>query len=838
MNITSKLALRHLKLNKLRTTFTSLCVASSICIMIIISAFLGTMFDLMIRSEIEQNGSWHMQFRELTAEQAEKLKSMPIFRSVTVYNEPDIGNSDKFYGEIEFKKVNSSIYEEAQKIAEKIGMEKHMTDGEPIYRIPDNSFSPFNINYHYNLLQFYGAGNSFDSHAKLPITSVFSSVCVLLALVTAVFIYHAYSTSAAELVRYMGLLGSVGASKWQKRACILMESAVTAGVGLLSGCIIGYLSSLLLFHTTRQWLQDFTGTKVVPHLTFSFQMLAFAAIFTCISVFAACLIPANLVSKITIIDAMQNRTKDRHIKKAAPVPKFLRKHCSAEFQMAFKNITYNKVRYVSIIAPIILSMCLFLIVYIFLGYKNGSYDLGSGRIYEQNSIRLRFEQVTEEKVKGLFQLLQKDPSVERARIYKEFLFETAAGIPSDYVHSINGKKPQFYYTTFFANDYPDEYSDQNGSKGKYYPFWVKIMGLDPDAYNTYLEKCDVQPGDFSAPPVIIEDSLIYRLGNKDNLGGSLSLPHKTSAKILLDSPWDEYFFSSDSRPSQIVKGTLLSFPNAFITTQASSINLLEKPGKSINNFFSIYMPMEQFDALADTKALQNLNSTGTKNNTCLYIDLEPKRIQAASFSEKNTGLFHFLSKTEIMRHADEDSVFLEKVKKTAKSIDLEPSTFFDPVETTATYTFSSEWAALAAASENPYPYILQIFSYGILILIAVFSLSNIVSGITASIAVRKREFPVLQSMGMTVKHIRKMLLIENSIYGIFTCIIGIPASIVCGKIFDHHLRQERGLYISLPNWIFAAEALFILIIILFSMINALRQCRKINIIETIRNENI
>ena len=74
MNIINKVTLRHLKENKRRTLVTIIGVIISVA-MITAVATLGVSFlDLMIRQHIISNGEWHVQYKNVNANQIEVIK--------------------------------------------------------------------------------------------------------------------------------------------------------------------------------------------------------------------------------------------------------------------------------------------------------------------------------------------------------------------------------------------------------------------------------------------------------------------------------------------------------------------------------------------------------------------------------------------------------------------------------------------------------------------------------------------------------------------------------------------------------------------------------------------
>src|SRR5699024_3140707 len=93
---------------------------------------------------------------------------------------------------------------------------------------------------------------------------------------------------------------------------------------------------------------------------------------------------------------------------------------------------------------------------------------------------------------------------------------------------------------------------------------------------------------------------------------------------------------------------------------------------------------------------------------------------------------------------------------------------------------------VAVHINNPYLYIqqdkqlillLKVFTYGFITLITAISVANIFNTISTSIALRRREFAMLKSIGMTPKGFNKMIRYESIFFGLKALLYGLPISI-------------------------------------------------------------
>lgn len=134
--------------------------------------------------------------------------------------------------------------------------------------------------------------------------------------------------------------------------------------------------------------------------------------------------------------------------------------------------------------------------------------------------------------------------------------------------------------------------------------------------------------------------------------------------------------------------------------------------------------------------------------------------------------------------------------------------------------------------------LIGIFLYGFIIVISLIGITNIFNTITTNMELRKQEFAMLKSVGMTNKEFKRMIRLESTFMGVKSLFFGVPIGIGLSYLIYHFLQEESGLPYKLPvvGIIIAIVAVFILISSL--MRYSMNKINKQNTIETIRNENI
>ena len=130
-----------------------------------------------------------------------------------------------------------------------------------------------------------------------------------------------------------------------------------------------------------------------------------------------------------------------------------------------------------------------------------------------------------------------------------------------------------------------------------------------------------------------------------------------------------------------------------------------------------------------------------------------------------------------------------------------------------------------------------IFLYGFITVITLIGITNIFNTITSNINLRRQEFAMLKSIGMTKKEFNNMIRLESLFIGFKSLIFGIPLGCLLSyaiyKAFD-----EGAILFAIPikPIIISSIGVFLLISIIMSY--SVKKCENQNIIETIRNDNI
>jgi putative ABC transport system permease protein len=134
--------------------------------------------------------------------------------------------------------------------------------------------------------------------------------------------------------------------------------------------------------------------------------------------------------------------------------------------------------------------------------------------------------------------------------------------------------------------------------------------------------------------------------------------------------------------------------------------------------------------------------------------------------------------------------------------------------------------------------LMSVFTYGFIVLITAISIANIFNTISTSISLRKREFAMLKSVGMTAKGLNKLISYESIFYGLKALFYGLPVSIGIMYLIYKGTMNSFDYHFWIPWVSLGICFISVFVIVGSAMLYSIGKVKKDNIIETLRQENI
>ncbi len=131
--------------------------------------------------------------------------------------------------------------------------------------------------------------------------------------------------------------------------------------------------------------------------------------------------------------------------------------------------------------------------------------------------------------------------------------------------------------------------------------------------------------------------------------------------------------------------------------------------------------------------------------------------------------------------------------------------------------------------------VVRVFIYGFISLISLITVFNIINTISTGIVSRRKEFAMLQSVGITPKGFNKMLTLESAFYGLKALLFSLPLSALISYGMNAAVG-EASIPFLFDYKMYLAVTAVVMIVIGMTMLYSIKKVQKQNIIETLKDD--
>lgn len=141
-------------------------------------------------------------------------------------------------------------------------------------------------------------------------------------------------------------------------------------------------------------------------------------------------------------------------------------------------------------------------------------------------------------------------------------------------------------------------------------------------------------------------------------------------------------------------------------------------------------------------------------------------------------------------------------------------------------------------SEEQMIVLIGVFTYGFIALITLISIANILNTISTGIQLRRREFAMLRSMGMTKQGFYRMINYESIFYGLKSLLYGLPISGLVMYLIYRSMGNTIDYNFQIPWMSVIIAILGVFGIVTISMLYSGSKVKKGSIVDAIKQENL
>lgn len=547
----------------------------------------------------------------------------------------------------------------------------------------------------------------------------------ILIIFTGYLVIHSiFRIATVNDIRRYGLLKTVGTTKRQIRRIVYMESFLLAGVGIVIGLVIGYGIGALL---TPVVIRQLNGISML--VSTSPVIFLLAAAFSLFTVFISSMKPARIAAKVSPIEALRYTEQDSVSRKKRRKSKRV-----SEYRMACSNVGRNKAKTITTMLSLTLAVLVLNITYIITnsfdmdkymkGVKtdcmvaNANYFQVNGHLFSE---KYAMEEEVIQSIKDTKLL------TEGGRTFgiglEQYVYQY---VPKEnYISSLENS-----YKSYNAQENIDYFLEHETQIDGRYESEVNLYGMD----DFCLEQADVVEGDLS------------KLNEGDNY-------------IAAVYEKDDYGRVEDSNWAKVGDTVTIRYANAVELYNPDTGEVYDE---------------DELDKLPEgepcwERAVDYHDVTYT---VCAAITLTNEMSYRYHISDE----FVLPSNVLLKEYPQACVMYYAYNLKEGKEQEMEK--FISDYTTKEMQDYDYESKLKLMEDLDSYKQMFLILGSVLSLVIGIIGIINFLNVNLTSIFVRRREFAILQSVGMTGRQLKKMLAAEGLIYAVGSILLALVVSVL------------------------------------------------------------
>ena len=682
----------------------------------------------------------------------------------------------------------------------------------------------------------------FSGYSRYDIFYVilYSLAAILIGLImfgSVSLIYNAFAISVSERTKQFGLLASIGATKRQSRKMVLYEALFVSFIGIPLGILSGIIGIGITLSLLGEEFSSFSGSSgLTMKLYVTIESIIAACVIALITVLISAWIPSKRATKITPIDAIR-LSKDIVVNPGeVKTSKITYKLFGLEGMIAKKHFKRSRKKYRATIVSLFISIVLFISTISFCTYLTDSIT----SVFQDSDYDIIYRYV-----------FKKGESIdlsELTRVYSEL--SAADGVfSSNYVLTntlSDFKIPKSMLSNEFVEYFnlPEETTEV--------PINIIIYGIADDVYKNYLKENNLKEEIYmdESNPKGMAQALISRFDPA--LQRYVKIPIFKENTIILDyKDYDEIrdgqAFENDSwtnendnltneNDSQTLKNGNQTFENGNQTLKNDSQNIEENDNRTAENFSLTNKDNSQVSQIIENNSQTRENRQNLSFKSLTFDITDKDLVLGLNESFNNSvKIMYPISVYQELFNADYCTFFF-KTKTHAETYDIIKNSL------TAKGMLSGEHTLVNVyeihETERSMVIIIKVFSYGFITLISLIAIANVFNTISTNIMLRRREFAMLKSVGMTSKGFNKMMNFECILYGFKSLAWGIPAAFGVTWLIYQNIARGYDTRFYIPWEAVAIAICSVFVVVFATMVYSMRKIKRDNPIDALKNENL
>lgn len=648
--------------------------------------------------------------------------------------------------------------------------------------------------YAYNTkVLLYSGTAPFDSF----LTAFYSLAAIIIALIvfgSVSLIYNAFSISVSERTRQFGLLSSVGATRKQLRRMVLFEALAVSIVGIPLGILVGIGGIGITLLLIGDKFFSIVRVDIPMRLCVSWQAVVIAAAIALVTVLISAWIPSKRATRVSAVEAIRQSMDVKVSGRPVRTSKLAYKLFGLPGVLAGKHYKRNRKKYRTTVVSLFMSIVLFVSAAAFTDYMMESAE--GGLASDQFDLIYAAESDASSAMTpdALLELLFSEQNVTGGTYTKK--------------QFLQGDISREYVTAMYADRFADFGTEREDATPKDLSISGYLYFVADAEFNKLLEKYNLKEADYYDRDKPLGIALDRNIELDRRLEKYVTLDTLKGDGCVIEGLYYveiDGYYRKDSRIDENGNKAVL------YQNRDNENDIIELPYEE--SFAKYTLRSEK--TIEEAPFFVSRSTPVAINMIYPYSMLESVIPEAALNQFRNTE--YFLTSSN-------HTASFENLATVLTENGLSSRQLFD-------------YAANAETNRNVIT-IIRVFAYGFIVLISLIAAANVFNTISTNISLRRREFAMLKSVGMTQKGFRRMMNYECLLYGSKALLLGLPVSCGITYLIYRAVTTAYETSFHLPWAAIGIAVLSVFLVVFATMMYAMRKVKKDNPIDALKNENL
>ena len=646
--------------------------------------------------------------------------------------------------------------------------------------------------YNTKVLLYSGAAR-FDSF----LTAFYSLAAIIIALIvfgSVSLIYNAFSISVSERTRQFGLLSSVGATRKQLRRMVLFEALTVSAVGIPLGILVGIGGIGITLLLIGDKFSSLVRADIPMRICVSWQAVVIAAVIALVTVLISAWIPSKRATGVSAVEAIRRSMDIKASGRPVRTSKLAYKLFGLPGVLAGKHYKRNRKKYRTTVVSLFMSIVLFVSAAAFTDYMMESAE--GGLASDQFDLIYAAESDASSAMTpdALLELLFSEQNVTGGTYTKK--------------QFLQGAISREYVTAMFADRFADFGMEREDAAPKELSISGYLYFVADAEFNRLLEKYNLKEADYYDRDKPLGIALDRNIEFDRRLEKFVTLDTLKGDGCAIEGLYYveiDGYYRKDSRIDENGNKVVL------YQNRDNENDIIELPYEE--SFAKYTLRSEK--TIEEAPFFVSRSTPVAINMIYPYSMLESVVPEAALNQFRNTE--YFLTSSN-------HTASFENLATVLTENGLSSRQLFD-------------YAANVETNRNVVT-IIRVFAYGFIVLISLIAAANVFNTISTNISLRRREFAMLKSVGMTQKGFRRMMNYECLLYGSIALMLGLPVSCGITYLIYRAVTTAYETSFHLPWAAIGIAVLSVFLVVFATMMYSMSKVKKDNPIDALKNENL